>query len=59
MIEREAGDDGGWGVDRTGVAWMRGEAKTRAMVTNDPKKPLRVVGCGVRIMMTSARFSRP
>ena len=57
-MEREAGDDGGWGVDRTGVAWTRGEAKTRAMVTNDPRSPLRVGG-GVRIMMTSARFSRP
>jgi hypothetical protein len=53
--EKRAGDDGGWGVDRTDVAWERGEAKTRALVTNDPSKPVR----GGRIMMTSARVSRP
>ncbi len=55
---RRAGDDGGRGVDRTDVAWARGEAKTRAMVTNDPKRPLRCEGDG-RIMMTSARCSWP
>ena len=41
MSGRGAGDGGGRGVDRTDVAWARGEAKTRAMVTNDPRSPVR------------------
>ena len=55
---RRAGDDDGRGVDRTGAAWRRGEAKPRAMVTNDPRRPLRCERTG-RIMMTSARCSWP
>jgi hypothetical protein len=35
---RTSGDDGGWGVDRTDVAWVRGY---RALVTNDPRRPAR------------------
>jgi hypothetical protein len=45
-------------VDRTDVAWMRGEAKPRALVTNDPKSP-ELCARWDRIMMTSARESRP
>jgi hypothetical protein len=56
--ERGSGDDGGWGVDRTDVAWTRGEAKPRALVTNDPKIP-ELCARRDRIMMTSARGSRP
>ncbi len=55
---RRAGDDGGRGVDRTDVAWVRGETKTRALVTNDPMSPARCERSG-RIMMTSARASWP
>jgi hypothetical protein len=57
-MERESGDDGGWGVNRTDVAWTRGEANSRALVTNDPKSP-ELCARGDRIMMTSARGSRP
>ena len=55
---RGAGDDGRRGVDRTDVAWARGEANTRAMVTKDPMSPARCERAG-RIMMTSARVSWP
>jgi len=59
-MERKAGDGGRWGVDRTDVAWVREEAKPRAMVTNDPRTPRRCERTGsVRIEMTSARSSRP
>jgi hypothetical protein len=58
MSVRGAGDDGGRGVGRTDVAWARGEANTRAMVTNDPMSPARCERAG-RIMMTSARLSWP
>ena len=56
---RGAGDGGRRGVDRTDVAWARGEAKPRAMVTNDPMSPGRCERSGGRIEMTSARLSRP
>jgi len=58
VLVRGAGDGGRWGVGRTDVAWARGEARPRAMVTNDPRNPERCERSG-RIEMTSARESRP
>jgi hypothetical protein len=58
VVGRRAGDDGGRGVDRADVAWLRGEASSRARVTSDPSSPGELGG---RIMMTSASdaVSRP
>jgi hypothetical protein len=55
---RGAGDDGERGGDPTDAAWRRGEAKSRAMVINDPRyrKMARGERAGIgRIGMTSAR----